>query len=107
MRTSPPLAHQSLEEILTQRLSERIRWRGDLPLDQPTDHMPGTQEKIEVLAYRKDQKLNLWHPYDAGEELWIEERARMGVRLDNGSDTNDNQIVFHERRAVECECEGD
>lgn len=98
MRTAPPRVHQSLEEILTQRLTDRLRWAGELPLGQPTDHMPGTPEKVEVLVERRRLRLSLWHPCDAGEELWIESRSRMGVRLDNGADTNQNQIVFHERK---------
>jgi hypothetical protein len=37
----------------------------DLKGWEPTDHLPGTAEKIKVLERRASKGLPLWHPFDA------------------------------------------
>lgn len=39
-------------------------YRAPLPVE-PTDAVPGSAEKVEVLAKRVDERVQLWHPGDA------------------------------------------
>lgn len=43
--------------------------RAPLPLPEPTDAMPGSPEKVEILRARVQSKLSLWHPNDEVLEL--------------------------------------
>jgi hypothetical protein len=38
---------------------------GEPPLDEPTEALPGTEEKIKVMARRAALRLALFHPQDA------------------------------------------
>jgi hypothetical protein len=38
---------------------------GEPQLDEPTQALPGTEEKIEVMARRAAHRLALFHPQDA------------------------------------------
>jgi hypothetical protein len=40
-------------------------FNGRVPLPEPTTALPGTPEKVEVLAQRARLRQALWHPLDA------------------------------------------
>ncbi len=48
------------------RMERKDRSRGEPPLPpRPTEQLPGTPGKVEVLAERFRKGQSLWHPQDA------------------------------------------
>lgn len=52
---------------------------GGYDLPEPTRVLPGTPEKLAVLARRAEQGKALFHPQDAPHEMQIHEQTRWGT----------------------------
>lgn len=64
---------------------------------EPTDAMPGTEEKVRVLEERAKNNEPLWHPDDAGMDPLREELNEINIELVYIFDKTDHLLDFPRR----------